>query len=77
MYKDVARLLAGIFFLPPAAGLAQTVGGRVPAGIGPEQSVTELHLADLFRFVTVDMMSRYVEHLISQRVSPHEAAAAG
>jgi acyl carrier protein len=58
-----------VFERETAGGLAQTAGGPVPMGIAPETPVTELHLADLFRFTTVDVMARYVEFLISQRSS--------
>jgi acyl carrier protein len=56
-----------------AATLAMALGGPVPDGIDPAVRMTTLHLVDLFRFLTVDAMARYVAHLRGART----ATAAG
>lgn len=48
-----------------AATLAAAVGGRVPRDVSPEAPIASIRLHTLLRFVTVQTMARYVEHLVA------------
>ena len=50
-----------------AAALAAAIGGRVPRDVSPEAPVASIRLHTLLRFVTVQTMARYVEHLVAAR----------
>ena len=43
-----------------ARGLSQSMGGRVPDGIDPDTSLSSLRVQDLFRFLSVGSMARYL-----------------
>jgi acyl carrier protein len=55
----------GLFRSLTAAALAQAVGGSLPSGLDPDTPLATLHLSDLFRFLTVGTLVRYVEQLIA------------
>lgn len=53
----------GRFRAASATDLAHAVGGALPLGVDPEQPLGALCLADGFRFITVDVVARYVDFL--------------
>jgi hypothetical protein len=62
--EDVARRNE-LFETLPLAALVAAVGARVPDGIDGTAPLASLTLYDLFRFLTVRTLARYVTHLVA------------
>ncbi len=54
-----------IFRQQSVDSLARAVGGRAPDGVDQHTPVSALRLVDLFQFLTVGAMARYIEYLMS------------
>ena len=52
-----------VFGRQTVADLAQAVAGPIPAGLDADAPTTDLQVGDLFRFVTVAVMARYIDQL--------------
>jgi len=53
-----------------AAALAAALGGRLPGGVDADAPLSTLRMGELFRFLTVGALARYVEHLMATQPGP-------